>query len=59
MLRQQIEPLPQYRIPIPIVVKTPVFRQPPPYTAPPKDQEPAASLASEPTRAADVLSENS
>uniref|UniRef100_A0A1I7TDI7 PAX-interacting protein 1 n=1 Tax=Caenorhabditis tropicalis TaxID=1561998 RepID=A0A1I7TDI7_9PELO len=40
MLRQVIEPLPQYRIPIPIVVKAPVFRQPPPYTA----QTPASAI---------------
>ncbi|CAI2350169.1 unnamed protein product [Caenorhabditis sp. 36 PRJEB53466] len=31
LLRQHIEPLPQYRIPMPIIMKTPVFRQPPPY----------------------------
>ncbi|EFP04788.1 hypothetical protein CRE_29959 [Caenorhabditis remanei] len=47
MLRQVIEPLPQYRIPIPIVVKSHVFRQPPPYTAPSK--EPVTSTASTPT----------
>ncbi|EGT37914.1 hypothetical protein CAEBREN_17586 [Caenorhabditis brenneri] len=41
MLRQVVEPLPQFRIPIPIVVKTPVvFRQPPPYTASSREQLP-------------------